>query len=178
MEKISNQELGRPSLDALKQMERLPLHIVLDNVRSALNTGSVFRTADAFRIARIHLCGITATPPHREIQKTALGSTESVPWKYWPSTREAVMELQGEGIKVFAVEQVKNSISLDHFILPDSPIALIFGHEMEGVSQEVINSCDGCIEIPQEGIKHSLNVSISAGILCWEIWKQMKNAST
>ena len=175
VQKISNAELGRPSLDELKSLDRLPVHLVLDNVRSALNTGSVFRTADAFRIAKIHLCGITAAPPHREIQKTALGSTESVPWQYWENTLDAVKQLQSLGIKVLAVEQVKDSISLVEFTLPQSEIALIFGHEMEGVAQEVVNACDGSIEIPQEGIKHSLNISVSAGILCWELWKQIKN---
>lgn len=174
MQKTSNQDLGRPSLNELKEQARTPFHLVLDNVRSALNTGSVFRTCDAFKIDTLHLCGITAQPPHKEIQKTALGSTESVPWKYWDSTLTAVKELKAAGVKVYAAEQVQGSIPLHQFILPEGSVAIIFGHEMDGVSQEVVNLCDGAIEIPQEGIKHSLNISVSAGIICWELWKKQQ----
>ena len=171
---MRNDELGRPDLKGVQTLERLPLHLILDNVRSALNTGSVFRTCDAFRIGSIHLCGITATPPHKEIQKTALGSTESVPWSYWPSTLDAVAALQEQGFKVYAAEQVRGSIPLQEFEIPAAKIAVVFGHEMDGVSQEVVNQCDGTIEIPQEGMKHSLNVSVSAGIACWELWKKLR----
>jgi 23S rRNA (guanosine2251-2'-O)-methyltransferase len=174
MQKLQNEELGRPSLEDLSGLERTPFHLVLDNVRSALNTGSVFRTADAFRVHCIHLCGITATPPHKEIQKTALGATESVPWKYSESTLATVAALKESGMKVYAAEQAHGSVSLKDFRIPQEPIAIIFGHEMDGVAQEVIDACDGCIEIPQEGIKHSLNISVSTGIICWEIWKQYR----
>jgi len=174
VEKLRNDELGRVELKDLHELERLPLDIVLDNVRSALNTGSVFRTCDAFRIGNLHLCGITATPPHKEIQKTALGSTESVPWNYWNSTIEAVVALKAKGYKVYAAEQVRGSTPLQEFEITDTKIAVVFGHEMDGVSQEVVNQCDGTIEIPQEGMKHSLNISVSAGIVCWEFWKKLK----
>ena len=174
MQKLSNAELERPALEIARQLPKIPLHLVLDNVRSALNTGAVFRTCDAFRIHTLHLCGITAYPPHREIQKTALGATESVNWQYWPDTLTCVRHLKSEGIKTYAAEQVRDSILLQDFMPPESAVAVILGHEMEGVSQNVIDLCDGCIEIPQGGIKHSLNVSVSAGIICWEIWKKRR----
>lgn len=147
--------------------------LVLDNVRSALNVGSVFRSADAFRIARIILCGITATPPHREIQKTALGATSSVPWSYSESTLEAVKQLRAEGSDVYAIEQVRDSQPLHSFIPGPNPIALVLGHEMDGVQQDVVDACKGAIEIIQEGTKHSLNVAVCAGIICYELHKKL-----
>ena len=147
------------------------MHLVLDNVRSALNVGSVFRSADAFRIAHIHLCGITAQPPHREISKTALGATESVPWSYHESTADAVKALQADGMKVYALEQVEGSIPLEQMPV-SAPLAIVFGHEMEGVSQDVVDLCDGALEIAQSGTKHSLNVAVCAGIVCWEVHRK------
>ena len=175
MQKLSNAELDRPALEISRKLPKIPLHLVLDNVRSALNTGAIFRTCDAFRIDTLHLCGITAQPPHREIQKTALGATESVNWKYWPDTLSAIKALKSENILIYAAEQVHNAVLLQDFVMPGKVIAIILGHEMDGVSQQVIDQCDGCIEIPQGGIKHSLNVSVSAGIICWEIWKKSKS---
>ena len=173
MQKLKNDELGRPDLIAYQQIKKLPITLVLDNVRSALNVGSVFRSSDAFRIGRIYLCGITACPPHKEVLKTALGATESVPWTFFDNTLYAVKSLQTEGVKVYAMEQVRNSIPLHLFEPGDSPVAVVFGHEMDGVSQEVIDACDGCLEIVQEGTKHSLNVSVCAGIVCWELHKKL-----
>ncbi|MBK7965396.1 MAG: RNA methyltransferase [Bacteroidetes bacterium] len=146
--------------------------MVLDNVRSALNVGSVFRSSDAFRVEKIILCGITAQPPHKEVLKTAIGATESVSWEYFEDTKEAVRQLKSENTKVYAIEQASNSIDLRVFI-PGERTAVIFGHEMDGVAQDVIDLCDGCIEIHQEGTKHSLNVSVCAGIVCWELHKKL-----
>mgnify|MGYP000846813064 FL=1 len=173
MQKLKNDELGRPDLIAYQQIKKLPITLVLDNVRSALNVGSVFRSSDAFRIGRIYLCGITACPPHKEVLKTALGATESVPWTFFDNTLDAVKSLQAEGVKVYSMEQVRGSIPLHQFEPGDSPVAVVFGHEMDGVSQEVIDACDGCLEIVQEGTKHSLNVSVCAGIVCWELHKKL-----
>jgi tRNA G18 (ribose-2'-O)-methylase SpoU len=173
VQKLKNDELGRPDLIAYQQIKKLPITLVLDNVRSALNVGSVFRSSDAFRIGRIYLCGITACPPHKEVLKTALGATESVPWTFFDNTLDAVKSLQEEGVKVYSMEQVRNSIPLHLFEPGDSPVAVVFGHEMDGVSQEVIDACDGCLEIVQEGTKHSLNVSVCAGIVCWELHKKL-----
>ncbi|MFN8153791.1 MAG: RNA methyltransferase [Bacteroidia bacterium] len=173
MQKLKNEELGRPDLSAYQQIKKLPVILVLDNVRSALNVGSVFRSSDAFRIQAIYLCGITACPPQKEVLKTALGATESVPWKHFGQTLEAVRSLQQEGFKVYAMEQVRGSISLAGFEPGDSPVAVVFGHEMDGVAQEVIDACDGCLEIEQEGTKHSLNVSVCAGIVCWELHRKL-----
>jgi tRNA G18 (ribose-2'-O)-methylase SpoU len=166
-------ELNRISIEEFKESEKLPLVVVLDNIRSQHNTGSVFRTADAFRVDGILLCGITATPPNREIQKTALGATESVSWKYHESTVEAIKELKSQGYIIIAAEQAVGSILPEEFTpAPGSKYALIFGNEVMGVEDEVMNHCDYCIEIPQSGTKHSLNVSVSAGILIWEIFKK------
>ena len=175
MQKLTNEELGRPDLIAYQQVKKLPVVLILDNVRSALNVGSVFRSADAFRIGKIILCGITAQPPHKEVLKTALGATSSVRWEYETDTLTAVKRLQEEGVKVFALEQVQHSISLEDFLPPSTGTAIIFGHEMDGVSQEVIDLCDGSIEIRQEGTKHSLNVSVCAGIVCWELHKKLSH---
>lgn len=173
MQKLKNDELGRPDLSAYQQIKKLPVVLVLDNVRSALNVGSVFRSSDAFRIQAIYLCGITACPPHKEVLKTALGATESVSWKHFENTTDAVKELQHMGFKVFAMEQVRGSIRLENFNPADAPVAVVFGHEMDGVAQDVIDQCDGCLEISQEGTKHSLNVSVCAGIVCWELHRKL-----
>ena len=163
------------SVEEFKQAEKLPLVVVLDNVRSLNNIGSVFRTADAFRLQRICLCGITATPPHRDIHKTALGAEDSVAWQYFDSTSDCVEQLKREGYKVYAVEQVDDSVMLHQFAAPSgNPMAIIFGNEVEGVDEALLPLCEGSIEIPQFGTKHSLNISIAAGILIWEMWRQMR----
>ena len=169
MRKLLNRELGRKSVDQFRNSEKSPFVIVLDNVRSMSNVGSVFRTADAFLAERICLCGITGVPPHPEIRKTALGATESVAWKYYKKTAEAVIELKSEGYRIIGIEQADGAISLNDF-LPEKNIkyALVFGHEVNGVDQEIINICDNVIEIPQFGTKHSLNIAVSAGIVLWE----------
>jgi 23S rRNA (guanosine2251-2'-O)-methyltransferase len=152
--------------------------IVLDNIRSQNNIGSVFRTADAFRVCEIHLCGITATPPHREIHKTALGSTDSVSWKYFPSTTDSIRELRSAGFNICAVEQTTASIPLDHFCPAENRgCALIFGNEVQGVDENVIKEVDCCIEIPQFGTKHSLNISVSVGIVVWDLYKKINKAT-
>lgn len=163
------------SADEFKTAEKLPLVVVLDHVRSLYNVGSVFRSSDAFRVESICLCGITATPPHVEIHKTALGAEESVEWKYYKDTREAVNELKACGTEVWAVEQVEGSTLLQDFApQAGKRYAIVFGNEVKGVQQEVVNLCDGCIEIPQFGTKHSLNVSVTAGILIWEFARKLK----
>jgi 23S rRNA (guanosine2251-2'-O)-methyltransferase len=170
MRKLLNSELERKSIEQFRVSQKAPFVIVLDNVRSQSNVGSVFRTADAFLIESIYLCGITATPPHREIQKTALGATESVLWKYFQSTAEAVKELKNNGYSLIAVEQAEGAIELqDITIESGKKYALIFGHEVNGVEQSIIDLCDQCVEIPQFGTKHSFNISVSAGIVLWEI---------
>lgn len=175
MRKLLNEELGRKSIEEFKQGDKRPLVVVLDNVRSLHNIGSIFRTADAFSIEAIYLCGITGTPPNKEIQKTALGSTESVAWKYFTTTQLAVEELKQNNYNLFAIEQAEKSTMLNNFD-PNtySKLAVIFGHEVKGVEQTIIDVCDGVIEIPQTGTKHSLNVSVSAGVALWDIvakWK-------
>jgi tRNA G18 (ribose-2'-O)-methylase SpoU len=166
--------LERLSVSEFKKAAKLPVVVVLDNVRSTHNVGSVFRTADAFRIEKIILCGITAVPPHRDIYKTALGATESVDWFYMERTAEVVGALKEEGYRIFAVEQADESICLEDFI-PDPAVrlALIFGHEVAGVQEEIMSLVDGCIEIPQAGTKHSLNISVSAGIVLWDIYRKL-----
>ncbi len=173
MQKLKNDELGRPDLSAYQQVKKLPVILVLDNVRSALNVGSVFRSSDAFRIEAVYLCGITACPPQKEVLKTALGATESVRWKHFDATKDAVAALHEEGFRVFAMEQVRGSIRLEQFEPGSGPVAVVFGHEMDGVAQEVIDMCDGCLEIAQDGTKHSLNVSVCAGIVCWELHRKL-----
>jgi len=176
MRKLKNSELNRVSVEEFKEMEKLPVRIILDNIRSLMNVGSVFRTSDAFLIKEIILCGITATPPHREIQKTALGATESVDWRYVESTADAVRELQEQDVKVYAVEQAEESKMLDHVQFNfDNEIAIVMGNEVKGVSDEVMELVDDCIELPQFGTKHSLNISISTGILIWELFQQFQH---
>ena len=170
MRKLQNQELGRITPEQFRRSEKSPFVIVLDNIRSQSNVGSVFRTADAFLVESIYLCGITSVPPHREIRKTALGATETVAWKYFPHTIDAVKSLREEGYRIIGIEQAEGSVSLDKFGKEaDTKYALILGHEVNGVDQEVLNNCDSCIEIPQFGTKHSFNVAISAGIVLWEL---------
>ena len=175
MRKRLNEELGRKSIDQFRNSDKSPFTIVLDNVRSHNNIGSVFRTADAFLVEQIFLCGITAVPPHRDIQKTALGATESVLWRYYDTTVEAVKELKAGGYEIIAIEQVEGSIELQHFHAGKGrKYALIFGHEINGVDQEVVNLCDHCIEIPQFGTKHSFNIAVSTGIVLWELNRKLK----
>ncbi len=172
--KLKLEELERPAIEAYKKMEKIPLTIVLDNVRSLNNIGSFFRTADAFNIQEIILCGITAIPPHKDIHKTALGSTESVAWKYIESTLEAVSALQKQGVTTFAIEQTEKSQKLHGFEAQKAgAMAVVFGNEVFGVDQKVIDACTASLEIPQVGTKHSLNVSVCAGIVMWEIAKQL-----
>ena len=175
MRKLKITELNRISADEFHKKEKLPLVVVLDNVRSLHNVGSVFRTSDAFLVENIYLCGITATPPHTEIHKTALGAENTVDWKYYKYTQDAVKELKAEGYEVYAVEQVQNSIMLQKLQLDSTKkYAIILGNEVKGVQQEVVDMCDGYIEIPQFGTKHSLNVSVTGGILIWEFAKLLK----
>lgn len=172
MQKIKNEDLGRKSVNEFKQSEKLPLVLVLDNVRSLNNVGSAFRTADSFLLENLYLCGLSGTPPNAEIEKTALGATESVNWKHFKTTIEAVHDLKQKGYKVYAIEQVEKSVYLQNFKpAKNEKIAIIFGNEVYGVAQEVIDICDGSIEIPQLGTKHSLNISVSIGIVVWEIAK-------
>jgi tRNA G18 (ribose-2'-O)-methylase SpoU len=174
MRKLLNEELGRPSLEEYAQIEKLPVTVVLDNVRSAQNVGSFFRTADAFGIEHVALCGISCTPPNREIHKTALGAELSVAWSYFETTLECVEKLRSEGYRILAIEQIENSTMLNKFCAePNTKYALVFGNEVEGVDQAIADVVDGAIEIPQVGIKHSLNVSVSAGILMWEMFCQV-----
>lgn len=163
------------SVDEFKESEKMPLVVVLDDVRSMYNVGSVFRTSDAFRVAAIHLCGITAQPPHAEIHKTALGAEDSVEWEYFPSAKDSVRALQEQGFKVFAVEQAEGSTMLQNLSLGNDKgkYAIVMGNEVKGVNQEVVDMCDSCIEIPQFGTKHSLNVSTTAGIVIWEFAKKV-----
>jgi len=173
MRKLLNRELGRKTVEEFRTSEKSPFVIVLDNVRSQSNIGSIFRTADAFLTKAIYLCGITATPPHREIQKTALGATESVSWKYYPNTIEAVNDLKKDGYIIIAIEQAVSSLKLqDTVVEKGKKYALVFGHEVNGVDQEVVNQCDYCVEIPQFGTKHSFNIAISVGIVLWEVNKK------
>jgi len=173
MRKLQNSELNRLDTETFKLSEKTPIIVVLDNIRSLNNIGSVFRTADAFRIESIYLCGITAQPPHRDIHKTALGATESVDWQYFENTMEAMQKLKELNYSTYAIEQVEKSTFLDTFSLDkNKKYALVFGHEVRGVSQEVVDACDGAIEIPQIGTKHSLNISVSTGVVLWEFFRQ------
>mgnify|MGYP001604957916 CR=1 FL=1 len=175
MRKLSLKELQRLSVDEFYESKKTPLILVLDNIRSALNTGSAFRTADAFAIEKIYLCGITATPPHREILKTAIGATESVSWEYVEDTTTAVTALQQTGYQVWAVEQAEGSTALQDFeVVANKPLALVFGNEVSGVGQEVMNLVDGCLEVPQFGTKHSLNIAVCLGVVVWDVFRKMK----
>ena len=170
MKKRSMEELNRLDVETFKGSNKLPVVVVLDNVRSMNNIGSVFRTCDAFLIESVFLCGITARPPHKDIEKTALGATESVDWQYFESAKTTVEQLKTDGYRVYAVEQVEDSVFLNQFTVGETEkIALVFGNEVMGVVQDVVNQCHGCIEIPQFGTKHSLNISVSAGIVLWHI---------
>lgn len=174
-EKLSMQQLGRISVDEYKSSEKSPLIIIADNVRSMHNVGSIFRTSDAFLVEKIYLCGITPTPPHREIQKTALGATESVDWQYAENTLDVVNQLKKEGWTILALEQTTNSVMLDELkIEKGEKIAIVLGNEVEGVNQEVINLCHKTVEIPQFGTKHSFNVSVSCGIMLWQVYLCLK----
>jgi len=174
MRKLKTNELNRLDVGTFKIARKNPIIIVLDNIRSLNNIGSVFRTADAFRIEKIYLCGITARPPHREIQKTALGATASVEWHYFEEINDAILQLKKEGYFIIALEQVDKSIKLHHFV-PETgkKYALVFGNEINGVSEAVISDADLCIEIPQFGTKHSFNVTVSAGIAVWDMLFKM-----
>lgn len=172
--KLKNSELNRLNVEAFKTIEKTPVVLVLDHIRSLHNIGSVFRTADAFLIEKIYLCGITATPPHKDIHKTALGATESVDWEYRSDTGELIRELAETGYKTIAVEQAQNSVKLNEFWPSDlDKYALVFGNEVKGVSQEIVSACTTVLEIPQYGTKHSLNISVSTGIVIWDIWSKL-----
>jgi 23S rRNA (guanosine2251-2'-O)-methyltransferase len=172
MRKLLNRELNRKTIQEFRETGKAPFILVLDNVRSQSNVGSIFRTADAFLTEAIYLCGITSRPPHREIQKTALGATESVAWKYFTDTSAAISELKEKGYKIIAIEQAEGSVELqDLHVDNGTKYALVFGHEVNGVDQEIVNSCDLCVEIPQFGTKHSFNIAISVGIVLWEVNK-------
>jgi tRNA G18 (ribose-2'-O)-methylase SpoU len=175
MRKLENSELDRKSIEDFKQSEKTPIIIVLDDIRSLHNIGSVFRTADAFLIEKIVLCGITATPPNKEIHKTALGATDTVAWEHAKNVLEVIENLKAENVTVLAIEQVESAVFLQDFkVEKDKKYALVFGNEVYGVSQEAVVICDGCIEIPQLGTKHSLNISVSAGIVVWDLFQKMK----
>ena len=174
MRKIKNEELHRKSVDEFKSSDKLPVIIVLDNVRSLHNIGSIFRTADAFMIEAVYLCGISACPPHREIEKTALGATESVSWKYFKTTAEAIEELNTLNYQLIAIEQAEGGILLDQFLPEEKKYALIFGHEINGVDETVMEKVHAAIEVPQSGTKHSLNISVCAGVVLWEFFKKLR----
>ena len=179
MRKLNVSELNRLSAEEYKKAEKMRVTVILDNIRSCNNVGSVFRTSDALLVERIYLCGITATPPNKEIHKTALDAEKTVPWFYLEKTEDAVIFLKNEGYRVMAVEQVEGSILLsDFYPHKNEKLALIFGNEVKGVKQSVVNHCNGSIEIPQYGTKHSLNVSVSAGIVLWDIMNKISRSST
>ncbi len=175
MRKLKNSELGRPDVEEFKKIPKIPLIVVLDNIRSLNNIGSVFRTSDAFLIEKIYLCGITARPPHKEIHKTALGATESVEWEYAEDTLILIEELKSLGIETISIEQAEKSTMLQDFHIDRSKkYAVIFGNEVKGVQQEVVSASDYCVEIPQFGTKHSLNISVSCGVLLWDLFKKFR----
>ena len=174
MRKLKNSELDRLSVDAFKDAKKTPIIIILDNIRSLNNIGSVFRTSDAFLIEKIYLCGITATPPHKDIHKTALGSTDTVAWEYSENTLELVKKLKAENKTICSIEQAENAVMLNDFKAePNTKYALIFGNEVKGVAQDVINASDLVIEIPQFGTKHSLNISVSCGVVVWDVFSKL-----
>ena len=175
MKKLKNAELGRLSIEEYKEQVKIPVTVVLDNVRSLHNVGSVFRTCDAFKIKKIFLCGITGMPPNKEIHKTALGATESVKWTYKESAIELIKELKNKNYEIIAIEQAEGSVLLrDFFIDKNNQYVLVFGNEVKGISQEIMDICNTAIEIPQYGTKHSLNISVCAGIVIWEIFNKIK----
>ncbi len=175
MRKIENSELDRKSIDEFKQAKKTPIIVILDDIRSLHNIGSVFRTGDAFLIEKIYLCGITATPPNKEINKTALGATDTVAWEYQKDVSQVISDLKSQDIDVFAIEQVEGAIYLDNFKVENNKkYALVFGNEVFGVNQEAVKLCDGAIEIPQLGTKHSLNISVSTGIVIWDLFCKLK----
>jgi len=174
MRKLKNNELGRKTVEEFKQTKKTPIIVVLDNIRSLNNIGSVFRTSDAFLIEKIYLCGITATPPNKEIHKTALGATESVAWEHVEDTLTLVKKLKKENIKVLSVEQAENSTMLNEFTPKvNQKYAIVMGNEVKGVQQEVVSTSDFCIEIPQLGTKHSLNISVSCGVVLWDLFNKI-----
>ncbi len=174
MRKLRNHELNRKSVEEFKKTTKLPFIVVLDNIRSLNNIGSVFRTSDAFLIQEIYLCGITACPPNKEIHKTALGATDSVCWRYFENSIDAINELKSNGFIIVSIEQAEGSISLEQFTPEgEEKYAFVFGHEVKGVQQEIVNSSDFCVEIPQFGTKHSLNISVSAGVVLWEMFRKV-----
>ena len=162
-------ELNRKSVEEFKESEKMPIVVVLENVRSAYNVGSIFRTADAFLLQGVYLCGYTAHPPHKEIRKTALGADETVQWKHFKKVQDALDELRADGFRIYALEQASNSIHLHQFNYGGEKVAVVLGNEVTGVEQSTIEQTDGCIEIPQLGMKHSLNVSVAAGVVLWEL---------
>jgi len=175
MRKLKNSELGRIDVESFKKKEKVSIIVILDNIRSLNNIGSVFRTSDAFLIEKIYLCGITAKPPHKDIHKTALGATESVEWEHFENTLELIKKLQKENIKIASIEQAENSTMLQNFeVLKNQKYAVVFGNEVKGVQQEVVSASDYCVEIPQYGTKHSLNISVSCGIVLWDLFKKAK----
>ena len=175
MRKLKNSELGRLNVEEFKKTDKIPLIIVLDNIRSLNNIGSVFRSSDAFLVEKIYLCGITAQPPHKEIHKTALGATESVEWEYVEDTLDLIKKLQKEEVLVASIEQAENSTMLQDFtIQPNKKYAIVMGNEVKGVQQKVVSASDYCIEIPQFGTKHSLNISVSCGVVLWDLFKKFK----
>jgi len=175
MKKLSMDELKRVTPDEFKKTSKIPVIVILDNIRSMNNVGSIFRTCDAFTIEKLYLCGITATPPHKDIAKTALGATESVDWEYAENVVDLVHHLRKNNTKVFLIEQTDRSVFLNQFQFPKEKIAVVFGNEVFGVTEALLPICDGVIEIPQHGTKHSLNVTIAAGIVLWECINYLKN---
>jgi tRNA G18 (ribose-2'-O)-methylase SpoU len=174
MRKLKNSELDRLSIDAFKEAKKTPIIIILDNIRSLNNIGSVFRTSDAFLVEKIYLCGITATPPHKDIHKTALGSTDTVAWEYVENTLDLVEKLKTEDVKIIAIEQAENATMLNDFkVEPNTKYALVFGNEVKGVAQKVVDASDVVIEIPQFGTKHSLNISVSCGVVVWDMFSKL-----
>lgn len=174
MRKLKNSELGRPTVEDYKKLNKIPLIVILDNIRSLNNIGSVFRTSDAFLIEKIYLCGITAKPPHKDIHKTALGATDSVEWEYVVDTLTLVQKLKDSNIEIVSIEQAENSTMLQDFkIEKHKKYAVVFGNEVKGVQQKVVSASNYCIEIPQFGTKHSLNISVSVGVVLWDLFKKM-----
>ncbi len=172
--KLKNEELERLEISEFKEAEKSPILIILDNIRSLNNIGSVFRTSDAFLIEKIYLCGITAQPPHNDIRKTALGSTETVDWEYYDDTIDIVKKLKAEGVKICSIEQAENATMLNDFKpQPKTKYAFVFGNEVKGVAQDVVNASDEVIEIPQYGTKHSLNISVSCGVVIWDVFSKI-----